>query len=394
MTFSLGLVVPAAVAGEVPASAYSRSLGIPPILLEHVAIAFQFPYRAATVNSQVFALGLFRNTSNNSTGLGGLLRHREDAFFVFSQPASDLAPQLGNNRAVQFGWGRATDEVRLGASIRGARRLSGSSESYASPPHYRDGFYNLSAHVVEAAVGVGAGDPHRFFDLVFELRTQKSDQDRRESSRTETRTTSTRVRLRAEDRLAPAVALRLGTTVAGATRLVAAATWTEESFDSAASLQVDTTSVTRPTSNYGRRWQVAAAAYRPLVGSGELTVFGQYRRNDGSESHITTSTFSREQERVDSALIGAGLERNLWRWFDGLVGLRAEYLRTTSATTLLTVRYGEIYESSSGAQQEDWVDRFSWGLAFRHQRFELLGSLDARLSLDNLFLNLDATYYF
>jgi hypothetical protein len=382
-------------AGTVPESAYSRSLGISPFLLDDVALGFRLPQLTATYRAQAVALGVSANGSSTTTGLGATAHAGSNAFFFLVQPAEDIAPLIGGSRAFQLGWGREIGRARFGVALRGTRTVNGRSRTSDGHGYVRDDYYNENSHALEGALGFGYGDEDRFIDLVVEARDQQADADSRVVEASPSDTLSMRSRRQLQGDLSPGVALRLGHTLGSGLRLVAAGDWAEDQLDGEIEASRNDTGLEQSHSDYRRRWSVGMTGTGSPARAGDITVFGQYGRADTDVTSSQYTSLNRATESIDSGVLGVAIERNIWRRLDGLAGLRAQYSRTrTSSETWTVSGSGGSVVSSSSYEKESWNDRFGWGLAYRHDRFQVVGSIDSRLNLENLVLSLDARFYF
>jgi hypothetical protein len=389
------IAVPPAHGGAVPESAYSRSLGISPLLLDDFGLAFRFPQLGARYPAQATALGVSGNTSGNTTGIGAAAYAGRNALFILNQPAAGIGPLVGRTRAFQLGWGREFDAVRLGVAVRGSRSVDGIESTSGSSGNERGDFTNSNAHVIEGALGFGLGDADSFLDLVVELRNQETDWDRQRSYYSPSDSTVMRVRREMSADLSPGIALRLGRTLDSGVRLVAAGSWTEDLLEGETAVQYNEQSTRISDGDYVRRWSVGFAGTGSPARAGDLTVFGEYDRQDREFSDASTSSVSRSANTLDVGLIGVAIERTIWRRLEGLAGLRAQYTRAKYQDDRWALTYpGAVHVESRLRETEAWTDRFGWGLAYRHDRFEVIGAMDARLNLENLVLTLDARFLF
>jgi hypothetical protein len=379
----------AAVAGEVPESARSRSLGITPLLLDGEALVYRLPQLAPRYPGQLMALGLFGNFSANSSGLGVLAGVGANSFFLFNQTA-DFITAANGLRFMQAGWARSLGRTRIGLAVRGTR--IDDAVTVASSPARAAG--STRGHAIDVALGFGLGHGGRFLDVVGELRNLEGQQDYGVSSNAGA--ARGRALISMESGWFPAIALRAGMRLGSGVQLTAAGSWSVEDVASSKELWISGLPVfidDRPERD--RHWLAGLAGTAAMRHPGDITLFGHYQRDDSAEFLLESDHLAIRRTQIDLGTVGIALESRLWRRLELLAGLRGEYRRQLRDDQRLWVSSTtEIELLASSNETETWSDRFSWGLGYRHRRFELVGSVDARLSLENLILSLDARFFF
>jgi hypothetical protein len=140
------LVISSAGAQEVPSTAVSTSLAAPPIVLEHLALVFEFPQEATGFPQQVFG------SLDTSFGrvFGATFPADHDAWFVLSSRDGDYFSRH------QAGWATERGGLRLGIAVRGGLDVSSNKRTEDGTRTSSEEF-RRERRELEAAVGLGFG---------------------------------------------------------------------------------------------------------------------------------------------------------------------------------------------------------------------------------------------
>lgn len=395
----LSLTVPAS-AGEVPGSALSQSLSLPPLLLDAPNLVFQFPQLAATRDSALLACGsvpqhsaLFgSSTASGGYAAGAILRTDAVAGFGTAQGSyladGGSAYDIGYNNhgsVLQAGLAGSWRNLRGGVAVRGARDRNERLEQQSYVDQSNTDVYQSTTNHLEGAFGVGASFRGATLDFVFEVYDQKYE--------------TGFLRLTSSDTIAAQAngnshaygggALRLAVPVGDAVRVVAAGTYTHGELRweglSYSGLQREDLHLTQGTETWLAALGVLcraphvdvlalsasfARSYQPLVDAS---------RSDG---------WVRGEPDHRGATCSLGCQRGLWRDLGMQGGLFMNWAKDNYDLYRTRLSYpGRTVDTKS--RNETISHGFSMGLTYSWRGLGAAAAVRNNLPLGDLFATLD-----
>jgi hypothetical protein len=379
----------------IPETAYSRSLGMPPLLVEQPALVFVFPQVAPRWSSRAMGLGLFGNQDENSTGWGVLLGSKSP-FSLLLDDGPDMGALLHLDRAVQVGWGTELGKARLGLSAGVGHDQQESGSDSWSPANQSESSQDVKTRGYFGNLGLGYEASRWFADVALQLASAKAENDRVQRTSSFTEDTLFEDRSRQELKVTPALTARLGWRDTKGHGLQAVGAWRE--------LDVDTTNLLRSESASasilqsaegsvtGELWEVGVSASTDRDDVGRATVFAHYQKRDEPVLRTLSSTLRTVSEKSETTTVGLSLERALVSRLGVLAGFRTAYVDRSQESRQESLEDGRFSVNTTSSSSV--TDRFSWGLVYEHHQLQLVGALDSRLDLQDLVLTLDASFLF
>ncbi len=381
-------------ASTIPSTAASQSTGIDPMLLEHVALLYQFP-QMALADSQVSAgphftglpleSGLF---ATDGAGFGVLVRGRSLAVFALTQPS--YVPTRGDRysvdesgQVVQAGLGMRAGAVRFGAALRGTRVRGQSGTEDQTPRQSQDSSSEEVLDYLEAGFGCGVDFGPTRVDLEVEVphRTAKVGGLRVTSSDT------LGARLQTDSRQAWNLVGRVSRPLGGSTHLVAAASYEHGALEWVG--QVYTANTTRDTSlTQGLEgWSGAASVATTTRYLDVVAVSAVFsRRQFAAGSFDRYEGFVRANRDVENGALAFSVARQVWRSVTLYAHVQATYYRTKFESAGARSNGSPYFERRSN---EYLSGRFGWGAAYSYKRCRFFGALQDPPSLSSPLARLD-----
>jgi hypothetical protein len=385
-----------ALGGEIPDNAYSRSLLIPPELLEHESLVFQYPQMAAGHESQVLAMA---NSGSSETGVGGILRSGSSRFFLLSQPVFSMTLSRGSFssitreplRLIQGGWALETDSARLGIAARASRLRERRDDKDFFPDdesRNRTSYSESRVNRWEASIGAGLRADHVLFDVAIEITREDLELGGLYLDRNDT--LAINVDGRTDGGLGAAARLELP--LGKATSIRFAGKFLDMSIRGDQRQWIQGEPISTSFRDYGHAWSAGVSVNIESERSHVWRWFGHYSNFRGGETLNTRSRADLDASlhEVDLVRVGLSLERPIRDEFILMAGVRSSYQRETirvqddSGTAL----------RESRVENEDISEDFSWGLTRAYRDLLLTGAMSTTLELDNLFLSMDARLRF
>ena len=383
-----------ALAGDVPASARSLSLGIEPEFLDDTGLIFAYPQRAASAPAQVFALG----TNRGPSGAGGMAPIGRGQAFLLSQ--SILLDQgrvvSENGAAARIGWAGRRGAWQVGLAAGGyLERSTGGTETeswYGGSHHdYELRLYNRNSRTAETTAGMGLvggrGSLDAAWSMTWEDRKDGSAHYEPESGSEESYSTAI---FTGDGRPLHAVRLRGRWGSKDGEELVAFGGWRGRSEGTAVRLRGELLGVDIDSAgavhDYRDDWRVGLGFGRPAgsvdhlmlsvaYGSSRFPVYGSY---SGGNSY-------RETTVRRTGLVAISVREALPRRFVAHVGLRRGYAWTETSALWL---YWPSRYALERSQTEATTTEFSWGLGWTWRNIEMTGALSTDLDFYHLFSTL------
>lgn len=384
-----------AAAGEVPATALSRSLAIEPILLDHSSLLFQLPQLAASADTLQDGFGRLAPRSvllayaANESGLGTVLRGPWIGGFVLSQP-SYLATGMNapgarfdqRSNILQVGAAVRWRRWRAGAALRGSRdRVEDGSRGLVAQGAILTGDTD-AGDFLEGAFGLGARLGRSQFDVCVEIPHETYDLGTANMDPSDTLV----VQLRGETRNAVRGVVRFTTPEWHGLRGVAAGAYRSGAL-SWSGLRYERLRLRLLDFEQGLDgWMAAMALEVPAPHFERVAVSGAYARGRkaiaGTEEYFGIVTVEQFTERGQFAVSG---QRHLWHDLVMQAAVGVTYSR--SRRDEVQVRRDETRTESD--RSEGLRDSFAWGLTYAWRRLEFAATLDATLDPYSLFTYLD-----
>ena len=397
-----------AAAAEIPASAATQSLSMPPILSDDVALIYEFPSRAPLEKTQAFALGVtdYSSLSSGNAALGLLRSGSRSAFYLITQPLTFPADDRPASPMFHAGFGTRLGAIRVGACVRHLKDQASSTQQSGGTSYSESLINHSSDENLELGFGVGAGASDRnsvdaSLDLVKRRRTGESDRfDNQETVFPYIiQTSESHYRLIVDGPLRPEAALRV-TLGDGGSRFLLAGRWAESSpevtffrLDSIDTLQTEEKS-------YARRWLVAAAGERDH-GARRTVLYASAERDDAPPVIFGSSRFDVETTTTKVFTAGLSHRRPILPHLTLLLGLQGQIQSNevhtdhkTSNTTFPDGTDATTLPEFNYTQTTQDTKRFSWGLAYSRDRLQVNGAASATLHLDAPFAVVDARFFF
>ena len=387
-------------AAEVPASAYSASLGAVADYFDRAELIYLHPQRAAELPRQI----LFRNTGAVATLGGGVWTMGAQRVFLLSDQSSYWRESYGRVTvpALRGGWAGRIGAVRLGVGASGAvRKDSQIREGLSYDSSTRR--YTYSYQVEETTwrsgdllLGVGVGRGRRTLDLTFESTWEKRDEGVINARQTNTTSDTSVVSFEGDERPRPGVHLRSSWPLSERLDCLLLADWAgyeERRPGRFQGVLFDTpVDSSRVETGYRDAWRAGLGFSRAIEPLDFVLVSGTYtslrypifvpdsygpQRQYTSERRFQLSTSIREKLTRELVLL-AGIQRTY----------------SLRKTTTEAVGYsGDSY--SFGRTRDDFMSsEVSWGLDWRWRNLGLTGRMSSTLRFDYLFhsLDLDLTF--
>jgi len=399
-------------AGQVPPSAYTRSLGIHPLLVDHPSLAFQLPQHALLHPPQVLVLV---GTSYRPVGMGGMFRLGGVRLLCFTQPLvsrvdgfmSDQGDSpyeyRGSVRSTSLQAGLAAEPfgVRAGAALRGvlARGLEGAEqESWYSYTSAEASTGEDREHILEAVLGLGVGRRGAQLDAEVEIRWHNIDDSAawgsyREHTSAPDESDTSLVFLHQAEKPTVSILLRgrlpagRGAALTGVGQWGARRQqWTGYLFSMSPESYVDST---LQLGVYQDLWAVGGAVCAPAGVADSLIVsaiYQGYRTPSFAADQSYELRVTRGFHSVRTVSLVLSVEKRLRKQLRAQAGLGAVYRFDRVETTLLRPTSGVVADV---ARVESLTDRFSWGLTWAWRNVRLAGCLQTTLRLDAPLIALD-----
>ncbi len=384
-------------AGEIPTSAYSQSLLVPGVFLEHENLVYQFPHRAARLPSEVLSstIGGSTYSSASTIAAGANARAGRHAFFLLSQQFAPFSC-LSTLRLIQGGWALDAGALAAGVALRGGRYRTDTENVDISTDADLGWGRDLSVDYREAALGIGVvGDGLRV-DLAFEVFREKYTLHYHYEGRGD----SSQCRLDPQEVILTKSFVRAELALSKNTSLVIGGGFRETSsaFDiTQIWIEPPASPVQhhRRESYYGHRWEGGVCLRKSLSRGGVGRVFASYTNERGTSLHGQSYSYAGLLKRNSSAdqtiSVGFSLERATWWECTMLAGVRSEFFYSEDRSTE-EPEPDRFYEEES--VQETFGQRFAWGLSRSFQKLTLTGSVETDLEISDPFLSLDARLLF
>lgn len=382
-------------AGDVPASARSLSLGIEPEFLEDIGLIFAYPQRAASAPAQLFALG----TSRGPSGAGGMARIGRGQAFLLSQTILLGAGRAGsaNTAAARLGWAGRQGAWQAGLSAGGhLKRSTGGMETeswYGGSHHDYDlRLYNRNNRTAEATAGVGLvggrGSLDAAWSMTWEDWEDGNARYERESGSGESHSAAI---FTGDRRPLHAVRLRGRWTTNHGAEFVGFGGWRGRSEGADVRLRGELLGVAIDSAgsvhDYRDDWRVGLGFGRPTGSVDHLMLSVAYGSSRGPV-YVSYSAGNAYRETTvrRTGLLSISAREFLPRRFVAHVGLRRGYAWAESSRLELSMpsRYALDRE-----QSESTTTDFNWGLGWSWRNIELTGALSTSLDFHYLFSTLD-----
>ena len=383
----LGLALPAT-AAEVPPTAYSRSVLVPPELLGHFSLLFVYPHLAGSTDGQLLATAA---SGSSAPGAGANLRAGSNGIFVLSQTATTVPRGFATTyRVFQIGWGVKVGDLGLGLAGRASqnRTLSEDGTVYFDD---RDGSQSTrDEDFKNREVGLGLGYSRSRFQADVELGVcfESNVATSRFVRGDETR----QAELRTDNDPRPTVAARLVVPAGSGTDLILAGSFRDGRLraDGFRRDVVDSTESFEEVhiERYGHQWTVGAALEIPNERWGIGRLFMHYENVDGRPRPFSARSDIRDFVEYDFERVRAGIsiEREVWWEVTLLSGLQSSFeIFRESREELERDGDSRLFRTVDESLDHD----FAWGVRRSFSQIDLIGSMKLNLEVLDPFFSLD-----
>jgi hypothetical protein len=391
-----------AACGYVPESAYSRSLGLDPALLDYPSQMFRLPEMAPLYAPQAFAF----SESRDELGLGASIKVGSQRLLVLSQPrpvrsgAATYSPgyAIGGTTMLQAGWGGSLSGVRLGLAARGFIEQGWDDDSYQYFGYYYDdrrGYSEGRTRVLEGAFGIGIGTRRGRLDAAVESRWVNMDDGMAELSNSNGNETAVLAAFHRSGKPFYSYVLQAQLPVGPRSDLLATGSWGghHESWGGYLLADVQGTQIdsVAQLESYEDAWMAGAALRTATAFLDRMTVAASYRSSKTPDFSAGQGDLSSRYSTARQGRISLSLEKQLRGPLHAQAGLDKFYTFTRLSAVLLSPNN---HVDFSTTQDEATTDRFSWGLTYSWRKIRLAGSLQTTLDLMSPFAALDVRYEF
>jgi hypothetical protein len=385
-------------AGEIPTSAYSQSLLVPGVFLDHPNLVYQFPHRAAGLPAEILASTITSGGSSDYTVAAGantlVGRH---ALFFLSQQYAAFSSQ-NSLRLLQAGWAFNTGQLAVGVALRGGRfrHASDYEEILASDTRRNEEIDSVDYR--EGAVGIGLTRGGFQLDLVFEVYEEESAES--DYTRYEVSSDSAGYKFDPQDVILTKSSVRAKFPLSEGTSLVIGGGYRETSsvlditLTRMGASQPPTTEQ-RTGSYYGHRWDGGFCIAKFLNRGGTGRLFAYYANDRKTRLYregYSYDLYVGQTSTVDqTASVGFSLETPVWRECTMLAGFQGVFSHTKN---VYFSDWKPTGVDESKMTHEYFQQRFAWGLGRSFRGLTLTGSVQTDLEISSPFLALDAQLLF
>jgi hypothetical protein len=389
-TVGLGLLLLAASASSglsstAPETAWSRSLGVPPLLLTYPSLIFHMPQYGATMNSQAFAIGI--SSSSSTSGLGAIGHLGKYSLFALSREQPRFTDSAPTPNGLQAGWATDWGAIETGLVLRGGRTEAASRREDMIDTLQVASSNKIVSESVEGALGVSWSTGETRLDLLVEVGQADAEESRQSGGPSGNIVDATTF----ETGVAPSVSSRLNVPLSGATDFRAVGRWS--GYESTAKIanelpQGGSFNTEKPL--YVDTWEAGAGVAAEHRFLGTVAFYAHY---DSERIPRVTSRYEMVVSQVRTfrrGSLGVATHREFWEVVRFLAGIRHVYTYTRIEQTQTDPsRVSKVENVSEGGS-----DRFSWGVDLSTHHIQITGAMDANLNLLDLFFTLDVWVLF
>lgn len=380
---------PAALAGDVPPSAYSLALGIEPFLLEDIDLVFEFPQWAAMRDSIELAFGrtiegafLQGSSDFDEFSAGTRFGLGPATLFALSQRSYVLRPVFGNpGNVVQIGTALGGSGLRGGVALRGWRAVDELFDRSSYPGFRRDIVQQATTDYLGGSAGIGLMAGRLRIDAAVEVASVELEVSGLSQNNAEV---TTLWASGGSDGLI-AGSLHAGVPLGDRARFVAGGRFQAGEIAWTGQRYVGSTPSQFARSFSVESWLAGATVgfTAPRVDAVLLSASFERLRDA-----FTMPDYGGERSEIgrdDTARVGIALGKRLWRVLDMHAAVTRTWLRDWRQTERI-----EPTSSDLRSQRTDRLtDRFSWGVSYRWRGIRFTGALDEDLTLFDPFMALD-----
>ncbi len=371
---------------DIPASANSRSLGIPPVFLEHPSLVFEFPAAATRFEPQL--LGFSQASGSGDLGGGAILQSGGSRFFLLSQPLTSWGRGSSAHRYAnlfQVGWATAPGRAHVGGAVRGAvGSLRNESES-ANEHNTQDRSSKSVRRMVEGSLGFGLMRDALSLDVAVAARFEDVEAESRSRSIRDSILTEESSRLDTHTPLWFTLSVRTVAEVGDESQMIVTGRWGNGDRTWYSKWEADGSTQHTEIDTDGRMWSAGVSFETRTTHVDWLSAFAHYGDHVDESVDFQGTGYAKNEQTTRVAMLGLSLKKMLTDWLRLHAGARKTYEFDRSVSRF---EYSD-FTGSYRRRDEAMADYFSWGVASTWRSLHLVGSMDATLDLEEVFLALD-----